>query len=142
MQKNEKMSRIQTLVLQNKMNEAMEYCIRCAEDDINDKEILICYLLFLIRNQELQNNEMCIFEFSNELEILNQHYHALKFLVRRLEFDWLLADQMELIRYCVENGVSLSAITFIVKFSTRDPQYVLNRFRQLFIEYKEFNSQY
>ena len=130
--------RLQELILQGRLDEAEAYCLQLAEDNhTEDKELAICYLLFVIRAQERRNKEACIFEFSRDLETLDRHYHILKLLIRRLEFDWLQADPMELVTYCVENRVSLSALTMIVRFSTRDPRQVLEKVKRLFQEYQE-----
>lgn len=133
----DKIEQIQKLIWEDKINEAEEYCVNCLQKNGEDKELLIYYLLFQIRNQELQKQERTIFDLSKDLTVLNQHYHALKFLVRRLEQEWLQADPMEVISYCVENEVSVTALSMVVQFSTNDSGAVLKKISELLKIYQE-----
>lgn len=129
--------KLQEMILQDKLDEAKAYCIQLGENSTADKELAIYNLFFLIREEELKNKEICIFEFSRDLKILERHYHILKFLIRRIEFDWIPTDSMELVRYCTENCVSISALVMIIHFSTRHPNQTMEKVKQLFWEYQK-----
>lgn len=137
MQDNDKINRIQELILQGNIDEARQYCVRCAKEDMNDKDIIICFFLFHISEKEMEKKEACIFDVSGDLTVLSRHYHNIKFLVRRLEFAWVQADPMELVSYCLEYKVSPTALHFIIDTSTRNPRSVKIKVKQLFEEYTQ-----
>lgn len=112
------------------LDTAAEYCFDYVKTHTADKEMLIFFVLFLIRKYELRFHEPQTFAISDDPDVLINHYHVLKFLVRRQEFAALAPAQEELYSYCREMQVSLSALQLITQFSTRNPEAIFARIRK------------
>lgn len=118
-------------MIQNGMlNEALDFCKVFVKNGHINKEIYIFYVLLLIRQKELENHQPQTFDLSNNPDVLIQHYHVLKFLIRRLEFPQMEPIQNELFSYCKETNSSLSSLEIIAHFSTMNPDAVIAKIKK------------
>lgn len=121
---------IREYIISGELDTAAEYCFHYVKTHTADKEMLIFFVLFLIRKYELRFHEPQIFAISSDPDVLINHYHVLKFLVRRQEFAALADSQEELYSYCRQMQVSVSALQLITQFSTRNPEATFARIRK------------
>ncbi len=121
---------IRECIVNGDLDTAAEYCFDYVKNHTADKETLIFFVLFLIRKYELRFHEPQTFAISNDPDVLINHYHVLKFLIRRQEFPGLAPSQPELYSYCREMQVSTSALQLITQFSTRNPEAVFAGIRE------------
>lgn len=121
---------IRECIVSGNLDTGAEYCFDYVKNHTADKEMLIFFVLFLIRKYELRFHEPQTFAISNDPDTLINHYHVLKFLIRRQEFARLAHAQPELYSYCREMQVSVSALQLITQFSTRNPESVFARIRE------------
>lgn len=118
-------------MLQNGMfDAAFEFCSVFVNNNHFNKEIYIFYVLLFIRRNELDNSQPQIFDLSNDMDALIEHYHVLKFLIRRLEFSQMEPIQDELFSYCKKTNSSLSSLIIIAYFSTMNPEAVIAKIKK------------
>lgn len=79
-----------------------------------DLTILQC-LINVFHNEVRFEESFTIFDYSLELNELKRHFVKVKLLLRRLEFDLPMVDQMELYDYCTETAVSKYLISHIIR---------------------------
>lgn len=121
---------IRECIMNRNLDTAAEYCFDYVKKHTADKEMLIFFVLFMIRKYELRFHEPQTFAISDDPDVLINHYHVLKFLIRRQEFPGLAHAQPELYTYCREMQVSTSALQLITQFSTRNPETVFAGIRE------------
>lgn len=121
---------VRECIVSGNLDDGAKYCFDYVKNHTADKEMLIFFVLFMIRKYELRFHEPQTFAISNDPDVLINHYHVLKFLIRRQEFPCLASAQPELYSYCREMQVSLSALQLITQFSTRNPETVFSTIRE------------
>lgn len=118
---------IRQLIQRHCLDQAAEICNAAFQQGIYDKETYIFYLLFLICQKEIEKQEPQTFDLSSDPGVLVNHYHTLKFLIRRQEFPQMAPLQDELYKYCREFDVSRTSLAIITQFSTIQPKQILKK---------------
>ena len=118
------------LILEKKYYEARDYCEDCLKQ-VLDRSLVLFMFMLQIAIKESENGEIVFFDISDEPFIWGQHYHNLKFLVRRLEVDRLYKYREKIIDYIDKYPTSNTAISTIISSSTLNPVHVLNIYQNL-----------
>lgn len=127
---------IRQLIGQQRLDQATEICNDAFQQKTCNRDTFIFYLLFLIRQKELERHEPQTFDISSDPDVLINHYHTLKFLIRRQEFPQMAPLQNELYDYCREFHVSRISVAIIAQFSTIQPKQVLEKIWKGFYRYE------
>lgn len=118
---------IRDLIKHQSLDKAAEICFHAVEHGSVNGDIYIFYVLFLIRQKEIENQESQTFDLSTDPDVLINHYHTLKFLIRRQEFPQMKPLQKELYSYCREFNVSHISLAIITQFSTIQPMQIMEK---------------
>lgn len=116
---------VRELIRSKRLDEASEICISAIKDEYVDKQMYIFFLLFLIREKELEMQQPQIFDISDDPDVLINHYRTLKFFIRRQEFPQMEPLRNELFSYCKATNTSAIALEIITEFSTLDTESVI-----------------
>ena len=118
---------IRDLIRHQSLDQAAEICFSAVQHGHVNKEIYIFYVLLLIRQKEIEKQESQTFDLSTDPDVLIDHYHTLKFLIRRQEFPQMEPLQKELYSYCREFNVSHISLAIITQFSTIQPKQIMEK---------------
>jgi hypothetical protein len=125
------------LIQRHCLDQAAEICDAAFQQGTYNKETYIFYLLFLIRQKEIERQEPQTFDLSSDPDVLINHYHTLKFLIRRQEFPQMTLLRNELYTYCREFHVSRISLAIITQFSTIQPKQILKKIWEGLVLYEQ-----
>ncbi len=125
-----------SLIEKKELEEARQTAYNYIEKMQTDEQFVILFILFKIRDAELESDEQDIFSSpagSTPNELIT-HYTKIKFYLRRYEYGLPDYALDEALNYFIDNKVSVNALYKIAEFACVQPNIV---YEMLALDYEQ-----